>query len=100
MMRWKAMTGGAMIAAMVSVGGCTSTCIATPDKLAALHRGMSRADAVSLMGCRGAPVLPVNPGDDVTSLEWQGPGLTAVTTQLDFQNDRLLYYVTRPMGGL
>ena len=79
---------------------CTSTCTATDEKLALLRRGMSQAEAVGIMGCTGSLVAPAGTDDDVSSLEWRGPGTVVMATQLDFQHDRLLYYVTRARGGL
>lgn len=99
-MSWRAIVTGAMIAAMATVAACSSTCTATADKLAALRRGMSQAEAAGIMGCPGTPVAPANPGDDVSSLEWRGPGTIVMATQLDFMNGRLLYYVTWAKGGL
>ena len=100
MVNGKTVSTGAILAMLVLVPACSSTCSATPDKLAALRRGMSQTEAASVMGCRGAPVLPIDPGSDVVSLEWQGPGTIATATQLDFLGDRLLYYVTRAKAGL
>src|SRR5215471_18982870 len=79
---------------------CTSTCTATDEKLALLRRGMSQAEAAGIMGCAGSLVAPAGTDADVSSLEWRGPGTVVMATQLDFQHDRLLYYVTRAKGGL
>jgi hypothetical protein len=94
----------AMIGAMVTlaiVPGCASTCSATPEKLAALKRGMSSAEATSVMGCAGSPIGPRTdaPGE-VSTIQWTGPGTVFTATDLDFQGDQLLYYVTRAKGGL
>ena len=91
---------GAMLMLAV-VPGCASTCTATPEKLAALKRGMSSAEATSVMGCAGSPTGPRSdaPGD-VSTLEWTGPGTVFTATDLDFRGDQLLYYVTRAKGGL
>src|SRR5215471_5121010 len=89
-----------MVAALLMlavVPGCASTCTATPEKLAALKRGMSAAEATSVMGCAGSPV---GPPSEVSTLEWTGPGTVFTATDLDFQGDQLLYYVTRAKGGL
>jgi hypothetical protein len=61
---------------------------------------MTQAEATGVMGCAGNPVAPAGADDDVSSLEWRGPGTVVMATQLDFQHDRLLYYVTRAKGGL
>ena len=100
MKNWGRAAALAMLATMTLVAGCTSACTATSNKLAALRRGMSQAEAASIMGCAGSPVTPAGPAHDVSSLEWRGPGTIVMATQLDFLNDRLLYYVTRATGGL
>ena len=100
------MTGRGLLAAPVwlalvlAAGACSTACDATPDKLSALRRGMSSAEATAVLGCRGEAVPPTRPGDAYSSLAWQGPGGVATETQLDFQDDRLLYYVTVPRGAL
>jgi len=93
------MVGALLMLAVVP--GCASTCTATPEKLAALKRGMSSAEATSVMGCAGSPVGPRTdaPGE-VSTIEWTGPGTVFTATDLDFQGDQLLYYVTRAKGGL
>ena len=96
----KAASGGALLAATVLGSGCTSICSATPEKLASLQRGMSKAEATRVMGCRGTPVAPADAADNVSSLEWRGPDPGVVVTQLDFVNDQLLYYVVAAKGGL
>ena len=88
------------LGALAVLPACTSTCTATDEKLAMLRRGMSQAEVVGVMGCAGNPVAPARTDDDVSSLEWRGPGTMVMATQLDFQHDRLLYYVTRAKGGL
>ena len=90
----------ALLGALAVLPACTSTCTVTDEKLSTLRRGMSQAEAVSVMGCAGSPVAPAGTDDGVSSLEWRGPGTIVMATQLDFQNDRLLYYVTRAKGGL
>ena len=90
----------ALLASATLVTACTSTCTVTADKLALLRRGMSQAEATGVMGCAGNPVAPAEPRNDLSSFEWRGPGTVVMATQLDFQDDRLLYYVTWAKGGL
>jgi hypothetical protein len=90
----------AALASSLAVAACSTTCNATGDKLAGLRRGMSRAEAVQVMGCAGQPVAPATTGEGFSTLAWQGPGTVAVETQLDFEDDRLLWYVTQPRGAL
>ena len=89
-----------LLAILLLAGACSTACDATPEKLATLRRGMSSAEATTVLGCRGQPVPPTRPGDAYSSLAWQGPGGVAMETQLDFEGDRLLYYVTVPRGAL
>ena len=90
----------ALLASATLLAACTSTCAVTADKLALLRRGMSQAEATGVMGCAGSPVAPADPRNDLSSYEWRGPGTVVMATQLDFQNDQLLYYVTWAKGGL
>jgi hypothetical protein len=93
------MVGALLMLAVVP--GCASTCNATPEKLAALKRGMSAAEATSVMGCAGSPVgSRTDAPGEVSTIEWTGPGTVFTATDLDFQGDQLLYYVTRAKGGL
>ena len=94
----KALAASLLFAMAASVSACASGCGATPDKLAALRRGMSYAEASGIMGCSGSALKTES--DDVRSVEWTGPGTIASVTDLDFQNDRLLYYQTRSKYGL
>jgi hypothetical protein len=82
------------------LAGCASSCGATAEKLATLQRGMSYQEAASIMGCAGSPVSAQDMiNGNVSRLEWNGPGSIFTATELDFQNDRLLYYVTRSRTG-
>mgnify|MGYP006291037749 CR=1 FL=1 len=88
------------LASGLAVSACSTACNATGDKLAALRRGMTSAEATQAMGCAGQPVAPATPGQGFSTLAWQGPGTVATETQLDFEDDRLIWYVTRPRGAL
>ena len=90
----------ALVVATLAVAACSTTCNATNDKLASLRRGMTAAEATQAMGCSGQPVAPASPGEGFSTLAWQGPGTVATETQLDFEDGRLLWYVTRPRGAL
>ena len=95
----KLLAAGALASAL-AVAACSTTCNATGDKLAGLRRGMTSAEATQVMGCAGQPVAPATSGQGFTTLAWQGPGTVATETQLDFEDDRLIWYVTRPRGAL
>jgi hypothetical protein len=97
---WRRMaSSAAVIAASSLAAGCASTCGANADKLGALQRGMSSQQASAIMGCPGSTLsLPDN--DGITTLEWTGPGSLLTVTDLDFRDDRLLYYTSRSKYGL
>ena len=71
----KALAASLLFAMAASVSACASGCGATPDKLAALRRGMSYAEASGIMGCSGSALKTES--DDVRSVEWTGPGTIA-----------------------
>ena len=96
----RAVLAAGLVAVALPLSGCGTTCDATADRLAALRRGMSVAEASRAMGCPGQPVAPASTGEGVASFVWQGPGTVVMETQLDFQDDRLLWYVTRARGAL
>ncbi|MEI6201713.1 MAG: hypothetical protein WCP68_07160, partial [Enhydrobacter sp.] len=80
-----------VLAATASTTGCASSCSATPDKLAALKRGMSYDEATAVMGCPGTQVGTQVTHDDLSTVEWDGPDRGVVSrTQLDFRDGRLL----------
>jgi hypothetical protein len=97
---WTIGCTGLLAAASVLVSGCAATCGATPDKLAALQRGMSYEETTRIMGCSGSLVSPQGPASaEVSTIEWTGPGTVFTGTQLDFRDDRLLFYTTYARGG-
>lgn len=89
------------LAASASTTGCASSCSATTDKLASLRRGMTYADATSVMGCEGTPVAKrVADPAEISTVEWDGPERGAVSrTQLDFQDGRLLSFTSDNRGS-
>ena len=89
-----------LLASALALSACSTACNATGDKLANLRRGMTSAEATAVMGCAGQPVAPATPGEGFSSLAWQGPGTVATETQLDFEDDRLLWYVSHRRGAL
>jgi len=94
-----------VLAAASSTTGCASSCSATPDKLAALKRGMSYDEATGVMGCHGTQVGTQVTHDapdtaDVSTVEWDGPDRgVASRTQLDFRDGHLLSFTTGNRGG-
>ncbi len=89
-----------VLAATASTTGCASSCSATPDKLAALKRGMSYDEATAVMGCPGTQVGTQVTHDDLSTVEWDGPDRGVVSrTQLDFRDGRLLSFTTGNRGG-
>jgi hypothetical protein len=97
---WTTSCAGLAAAASILVSGCAGSCGATSDKLAALQRGMSYEETTRIMGCSGSLVSPQGPAsDEVSTIEWKGPGSILMATQLDFLDDRLLFYTTYARGG-
>jgi hypothetical protein len=97
---WTTSCAGLAVAASMLVSGCAGSCDATPDKLAALQRGMSYGETTRIMGCSGSLVSPQGPASgEVSTIEWTGPGTIFTATQLDFRDDRLLFYTTYSRGG-
>jgi hypothetical protein len=97
---WTTSCAGLAAAASVLMSGCAATCGANPDKLAALQRGMSYEQATQIMGCSGSLVSPQGPtSGEVSTIEWTGPGTIFTATQLDFRDDRLLFYTTYSRNG-
>lgn len=98
---WRALAAVSMVVATALVSGCASTCSATSEKLAALRRGMSYAEASAVMGCRGSALPPNGTASaEVSTIEWNGPDSVFTATQIDFLDGRLLYYVVRRRGAL
>jgi hypothetical protein len=100
-MRYRALCGAAVAAAaMLDLSGCATACTANVDKLASLQRGMSYQEATRIMGCPGRPVAREGSDPGVQSIEWEGPGPNLfMSTELDFLDDKLLYYTTRSRSG-
>jgi hypothetical protein len=97
---WTTSCAGLAVAASMLVSGCAGSCDATLDKLAALQRGMSYGETTRIMGCSGSLVSPQGPASgEVSTIEWTGPGTIFTATQLDFRDDRLLFYTTYSRGG-
>jgi hypothetical protein len=89
---------GVMMAAMALLSGCAGSCGATSDRLAALQRGMSYQEAAGIMGCPGTERMRQPTGE--MSVEWDGPGPNLFTaTDIEFVDDKLLYYTTRSRSG-
>jgi hypothetical protein len=95
-MKQLGLMGFAVIAAGL-MSGCGSSCGATAEKLSALQRGMSYQQSAAIMGCAGSPVSAED--STVSRFEWYGPSSLFTATELDFQDDRLLYYTTRSRSG-
>src|ERR1700739_1076868 len=95
---WTTGCAGLAVAPGVLVSGCGGARGATSDKLAALQRGMSYEETSAIMGCP-AQTIARHQDDGVKTMEWTGPGSIVTATDLDFRDDRLLYYTTRSKSG-
>ena len=99
MWHWAA-CGAALSAAAIGLSGCATACSANAEKLASLQRGMSYHDATRIMGCPGRPVARDGRDTGILSVEWEGPGPNLfMSTELDFLDDKLLFYTTRSRSG-
>jgi hypothetical protein len=102
MLHWAGCAAALTAAAMIGLPGCVATCGATPDRLAALQRGMSYQETARIMGCQGTVISPNGPASsEVSTVEWNGPlrGSVFTATQANFRDDRLLYYRTLDKSG-
>jgi hypothetical protein len=95
------LAGMAILAGVLFSSGCASQCEATPDRLAALRRGMSYDETTQVMGCPGKVVSAQAPGSSgFATVEWDGPDeRVGKRTQLDFQDGKLLSFTTERRGG-
>jgi hypothetical protein len=90
------------LAGLVVQGGCAVSCGATPDRLAALRRGMSYDEASAVMGCPGTLLTAHDVGSGAfATVEWNGPDSRLFSrTQIDFVDGKLLSYSTGRRGAL
>ena len=99
--RWA--VGGIALAgaAILSLSGCATPCSATAEKLASLQRGMSYQETAAIMGCSGKAQSPGRSQESqVSVVEWEGPGPDwFMSTELEFVDDKLLFYTTRSRSG-
>ena len=102
-MKWTILpSGGILLLVAASLaGGCAIQCGATPERLAALRRGMSYDETARIMGCPGSTVTQQSPDSGEYSIvEWDGPELwVSKRTQVDFIGGKLLSYTTDMRGG-
>ncbi len=96
-----ALTGLAVVGATF-LPGCAITCSASANKLAALRRGMTYDEATRVMGCPGAVVTERGPANaDYAIVEWNGPDSVFFSrTRINFQDGKLLSYITEKRGAL
>ncbi|MFO1161706.1 MAG: hypothetical protein U1E60_22900 [Reyranellaceae bacterium] len=88
------------VLALLTVTGCTQYCGATPDKLAALRRGMSYQETAAIMGCPGDMASATPPPGEMSAILWNGPdSILFSRTQLEFFDDRLLWYTIISKGN-
>jgi hypothetical protein len=86
--------------AVVAAAGCSPVCGATPERLAALQRGMSYQETSAIMKCDARSMTPRS-DQGLARAEWngRGPDLTMTVTEIEFLDGGLLYYSTRSETG-
>ncbi|MBL6618278.1 MAG: hypothetical protein ISP45_30000 [Reyranella sp.] len=93
---------GALFSALtlVAAAGCSPVCGATPERLAALQRGMSYQETSAIMKC-DARSMTAPGAQGLARAEWngRGPDLTMTVTEIEFLDGALLYYNTRSESG-
>jgi hypothetical protein len=90
-----------VVGSSVSVSGCAIGCGANDAKLAALRRGMSYDETIQVMGCPGTLVTGLGPrAADYAIVEWSGPNSLFRRTRVQFEDGKLLSYITELRGAL
>lgn len=92
----------AVVMLLGALSGCASGCGASPEKLAALRRGMSYDETTRIMGCQASVVAGGVPtGAGYSIVEWDGPSSRIFDrTRIDFLDGKLLSYSTELRGAL
>jgi hypothetical protein len=87
--------------AALGVGGCSTSCASSDQKLARLAPGMTYDDVSLVMGCQGRLVRgSLEDSNAYAIAEWQGPtSLLFHQTDMMFFDRRLLWYDSRPAPG-
>jgi hypothetical protein len=87
--------------ALGSLGGCSTGCVASDQKLARLAPGMSYDDVTAVMGCQGRWVRESpDAGSAYAIAEWPGPRSPLLhQTDMLFFDRRLLWYDSRAAPG-
>jgi hypothetical protein len=90
----------ALILLTLVVGGCSSSCLTSDQKLARLTPGMSYEEVGAVMGCQGQLVRgSVEVANAYAVAEWRGPRSLLSQTNMMFFDLRLLWYDSRPAPG-
>lgn len=100
---WHWTMGAIALVAATGLGltGCAGVCTTKSEKLAALQRGKSYQETARIIGCPGKMLRTSDsPSGGISIVEWAGPGPDLFTaTQVEFVDDKLLYYTTRSKSG-
>jgi hypothetical protein len=85
----------------LGLGGCSTNCISSDQKLARLAPGMSYDDVSAIMGCQGRLVRgSLEPGNAYAMTEWPGPRSRLFhQTDMLFLDGRLFWYDSQPAPG-
>ncbi len=95
------MVGLAMASLALGVGGCSTGCVSSDQKLARLAPGMSYDDVSAVMGCQGRLVRgSLEAGNAYAIAQWSGPRSPLLHhTDMMFFDRRLLWYDSRSASG-
>lgn len=83
------------------MGGCSTACVGSQQKLARLVPGMSYDEVSTVMGCQGRLVRgSLDDGNAYAIAEWPGPtSLFLRQTGMMFFDRRLLWYDSQSAPG-
>jgi hypothetical protein len=87
--------------AALGIGGCSTACVSSDQKLARLAPGMSYDEVSATMGCQGRLVRgSLEDGNAYAVAEWPGPTSPFLhQTDMMFFDRRLLWYDSRSAPG-
>jgi len=89
-----------LLLSTMGMGGCSTGCIASHQKLARLAPGMSYDDVAAAMGCQGRLVRGSPDARNTYAMaEWPGPRSLLRQTDMLFFDRRLLWYDSQPAPG-
>lgn len=91
----------AMGSLALSLGGCSTACVSSDEKLARLAPAMSYDEVSTVMGCQGRLIRgSLEDGNAYAIAEWPGPtSLFLHKTDMMFFDRHLLWYESQSAPG-